>query len=288
MPSDKETYRKKTFSDRLKKENRRYNDDVGKRTNIAYSHLYNLSGMELRELTVVLKEIQKLKERNLGFDTPVDTASIIVDLREEKPVEEILPTEDDEEDRVEEEELALYNELKYRDPTCVGEVEIYLKHHTFEGRKLSTDEMDFARADLMHRLNGAQKEEKPDEKIIPTNQNKNLELEKKDIDSPEILKSESLQNKKDDNIDEEFLPDIVTDRDNKLMSLREHMLTVEKQWREEDPMFSDWSLEYLETKRTNAEDNFLKNTGYSLDDACDVDPQGQEDEKKELDDAGLI
>jgi len=62
------------------------------------------------------------------------------------------------------------------------------------------------------------------------------------------------------------LPDYkpLNDRDVKMMELRTHMLDLEAKWREEDSQYSDWSLDYRETKRRNAEDAFLRGTNYTI------------------------
>ena len=63
---------------------------------------------------------------------------------------------------------------------------------------------------------------------------------------------------------EEYKPDIITDRDIKLMSLREHILHKEAQWRADDPFYSDLSQQWKAKMIKDEEESFLKGTGFTL------------------------
>ena len=65
------------------------------------------------------------------------------------PDEEVVDSEEAGEEAGEEAEIVLYLELKERDLVNEKEIDIYLKHHTIHGEKLSEENKEFLRGQLI-------------------------------------------------------------------------------------------------------------------------------------------
>ena len=117
---------------------------------ISIYDLTSLSRHDISSLQKYLKDIARIKEKEdrLGmkvFGLRPDPA------KEGDKKQEVDDTPDDDEE--DEKELELYTELKDRDPVNEEEIDVYLKHHTLHGAPLDDDQKEFARQDLMDRLN---------------------------------------------------------------------------------------------------------------------------------------
>ena len=136
-----ENQARKRYDGVLKSYNDIYTDSTLSKK-ISLKSLHSLTLDDLTLLQTQLKDLQKIKKKQIekGYD-PVVFAENIEPVPQAEVKTEIDP------------EFEIYIELKNRDPVNEKEVEIYLKYHKIKGVPLTKDELEFARADLLDRMN---------------------------------------------------------------------------------------------------------------------------------------